>query len=208
MLPRLTADQRREQILEAGVGLFASKGFEGTTTADLARAAGVSEALIFRHFPHKESLYAAILERKIEEMDATLPLRELKAMKAPLREVLVRIARAILTRSEQDSTFLRLFLRSALDGHPMAADFDRARAAGLRTVLATHLRRHAARGHALRLEPPVAARAFLGLVAWFAISRTILHEPGSKAVPRDRLIEDLVTLFLDGVAERAGSALR
>jgi len=60
--PRLTAQARKEAIVEAVQDVFAEKGFDGTTTRDLAKAAGVSEALLYKHFPSKESLYAAMLE--------------------------------------------------------------------------------------------------------------------------------------------------
>lgn len=61
-VPRLTGEARKEAIVEAVQDVFAEKGFEGTTTRDLAKAAGVSEALLYKHFPSKESLYAAMLE--------------------------------------------------------------------------------------------------------------------------------------------------
>src|SRR3972149_4316194 len=58
---RLSSEDRREAIVEAVKGVFAEKGFDGTTTRELANAAGVSEALLYKHFPSKESLYAALL---------------------------------------------------------------------------------------------------------------------------------------------------
>ena len=61
-IPRLSAEARKEAIVEAVQDLFAEKGFEGTTTRELAKAAGVSEALLYKHFPSKESLYAAMLD--------------------------------------------------------------------------------------------------------------------------------------------------
>jgi len=60
--PRLSSKQRRQAIVEAVRGVFADKGFDGTTTRELANAAGVSEALIYKHFPSKASLYAAMLD--------------------------------------------------------------------------------------------------------------------------------------------------
>jgi AcrR family transcriptional regulator len=58
---RLSAEERKEAIVEAVRDVFAAKGFDGTTTRELAKAAGVSEALLYKHFPSKESLYAAML---------------------------------------------------------------------------------------------------------------------------------------------------
>jgi AcrR family transcriptional regulator len=60
--PRLTAEARKEAIVEAVRDIFAEKGFDGTTIKELAQAAGVSEALLYKHFPSKESLYAAMLD--------------------------------------------------------------------------------------------------------------------------------------------------
>jgi AcrR family transcriptional regulator len=61
-LPRLSSKERRQSIVEAVRGVFAANGFDGTTTRALAKAAGVSEALLYKHFPSKESLYAAMLD--------------------------------------------------------------------------------------------------------------------------------------------------
>jgi AcrR family transcriptional regulator len=60
--PRLSAEARKEAIVEAVRDVFAAKGFDGTTTRELAKAAGVSEALLYKHFPSKELLYAAMLD--------------------------------------------------------------------------------------------------------------------------------------------------
>lgn len=55
--PRLTAGERKEAILAAVAPIFARQGREGTTTKEIAKAAGVSEALLYRHFVSKEALY-------------------------------------------------------------------------------------------------------------------------------------------------------
>lgn len=57
---RLPGDERRGRILDAALRVFAERGFHGTTTRALAKEAGVSEALMFRHFPTKEDLYLAL----------------------------------------------------------------------------------------------------------------------------------------------------
>lgn len=61
-LPRLSAEARKEAIVEAVQDIFAEKGLDGTTIKELAQVAGVSEALLYKHFPSKESLYAAMLD--------------------------------------------------------------------------------------------------------------------------------------------------
>ena len=56
----MTAEDRKLAIVKAALPLFAQKGFTETTTKDLARAAGISEPLLYKHFPSKEALYLEI----------------------------------------------------------------------------------------------------------------------------------------------------
>jgi len=67
---KMTNDERRAAIIKAVRRVFARKGFHGTTTRELAEASGVSEALLFRHFPNKEALFAAMLHSCCTERDA------------------------------------------------------------------------------------------------------------------------------------------
>src|SRR3984957_1072964 len=60
---RLDNEERRRGIVEAAVPLFARKGFAGTTTKEIAEAARVSEALVFKHFPSKAALYEEIVRQ-------------------------------------------------------------------------------------------------------------------------------------------------
>jgi AcrR family transcriptional regulator len=61
-IKRMDAADRRSAIVEVATPLFARGGFAGTTTKEIAEAAGVSEALLFRHFPTKAALYEEILK--------------------------------------------------------------------------------------------------------------------------------------------------
>src|SRR5262245_47345854 len=93
--PRLPADDRRSQILDAAFELFAERGFHGTKTRELARGAAVSEALVFHHFPTKEALIGAILDRvglagRIEAMEERFGTM-------PPRDGLVGLAEEVLT---------------------------------------------------------------------------------------------------------------
>lgn len=65
-----TAEARREQLVEAAIGVFAARGIHGTPTTEIARAAGISQAYLFRLFPSKESLAVAVVERTNERIHA------------------------------------------------------------------------------------------------------------------------------------------
>lgn len=69
---RLTAAGRRASIIVAARGVFARYGLEGARTQQIARAAGVSEALLFRHFPTKTHIYRAVLRGIIAEQNSSI----------------------------------------------------------------------------------------------------------------------------------------
>lgn len=62
-MTRLPASQRREQLLDVAAELFAKHGYARATTAQLAKAAGVTEPVIYRHFDSKRDLFVALIER-------------------------------------------------------------------------------------------------------------------------------------------------
>lgn len=62
---RMTAAQRREQLIEVARGLFARQGYEGTSVEEIAAAASVSKPIVYEHFGGKEGLYAVIVDREV-----------------------------------------------------------------------------------------------------------------------------------------------
>jgi AcrR family transcriptional regulator len=66
---RISGAERRAIILAAARQVFASQGYEGAKTLDIAKAADVSEALVYRHFPSKLALYRAVLRQAFREQD-------------------------------------------------------------------------------------------------------------------------------------------
>jgi AcrR family transcriptional regulator len=115
---RLPSGERRQAIVTAVKGAFADKGFDGTTTRELARAAGVSEALLYKHFPSKESLYVAMLEACADGPMAAEFTRVLTL--PPSTSTLVVLvhfltSHFVLCEDLQKTTMHRLALRSLLE---------------------------------------------------------------------------------------------
>src|SRR5260370_12858749 len=88
---RLDGDERRKTIVTAAVPLFARRGFAGTTTKELAEAAGISEALLFRHFPSKRHLYGEILQSGCEGDPALERLAALEPSPATLPHIITSL---------------------------------------------------------------------------------------------------------------------
>jgi AcrR family transcriptional regulator len=122
---RLDGDERRKAIVRAAVPLFARKGFAGTTTRELAEAAGISEALLFRHFPSKQLLYREILRLGCEGDPALERLAVLQPSTATLVCIVRFMVRRFLLGSEAERAELDPRLR--LLAHSFLEDGDYAR---------------------------------------------------------------------------------
>lgn len=92
IVSRLPAARRREQLLDTAARLFAALGYAGATTSQIAREAGVTEPIIYRHFASKRDLFIALIERT---GDDTIRLWEHELRSAPdPAERLKRLIRA------------------------------------------------------------------------------------------------------------------
>ena len=118
---KLTGDERRAAIVVAVRRVFADKGFHGTTTRELAEAAGVSEALLFKHFPNKEALYSAMLVSCSQQQGGGA-IERLKALEPSASTLVVLVhllvSHVLAVRSlEEDDTSVqtRLMLHSMLE---------------------------------------------------------------------------------------------
>jgi TetR/AcrR family transcriptional regulator len=122
---RMSSECRRQQLIRVAVWLFSKKGFSGTTTKEIARAAGVTEAIIFRHFPTKDDLYSAILDEKANQLQFDEWLRELRehAERRDDEALFYTFFAKLVNYHRDDRDFIRLMLYSALEGHSLAQKF-------------------------------------------------------------------------------------
>ena len=63
---RLSAVERRNQLVQVGRAVFAEKGYEGTSVEEIADRAKISKPIVYEHFGGKEGLYAVIVDREME----------------------------------------------------------------------------------------------------------------------------------------------
>jgi len=200
--PRPTSEERRGQILREAARCFGTRGFRGTTTRDVANAVGITEAALYRHFPSKEAIYAAILDARMTvpmAIDGVEPLAQARDD----RQVFQTLAVAILESVESDPSFLRLLLYSALEGHEMARPFYEKRMRRVREFLTRYIAQRTRDGEFRDLEPVLAARAFVGMVADHLIARTVFGQKDPVHYDPERVAESFTSIFLDGVREPA-----
>lgn len=108
---RLTAAERREQLISVALPLFAERGLDGTSIEEISATAGVSKPVIYEHFGSKEGLYAVIVDREVRTMIEMIG-GSLAEVDHP-RVLVERAAVALLTYIEERSDGFRILVRDA-----------------------------------------------------------------------------------------------
>lgn len=175
----MTGDERREQILQTAVDLFSKKGFKGTTTKEIAAAAGVSEAMVFRHFATKDDLYAAILDAKAC-VDGThmFPWEGNELLLKAVAEkddfgVFYNIALAAMNKHHEDVPFMRLLFYSALEEHELAERFFQEFISQVYKFIGGYIAERQKDGAIRELDPRIAVRAFVGMMIHHSLNNIL-----------------------------------
>ncbi len=196
---RVPAEDRRLQIIEVARDLFASHGYEGTTTRELAEKIGINEALLFRHFPSKEDLYWAVLLHMIDTRGTKDRLRDHIRSGLTDRETFTAVAQDILNRSVQ---LTRLLFYSVLEKHELSERFFSTHVVAYHEILADYIRAGIKSGRFRDIDPLLAARAFIGMFSYhFQIQelfggKTVQHFEAPEVITR------LVDIWLEGMKPR------
>jgi AcrR family transcriptional regulator len=171
----MAGDERRLQILQVAVSLFSQRGFRGTTTKEISQAAGVSEAMVFRHFATKQELYSAILDYKACLTDALDPCLAVAdaVERRDDRAVFEQLAMNSLQRHDRDTEFHRLLLYAALEGHELAEMFWERNVRSLYEFLGAYIRDRQRDGAMIEIDPAVVVRAFVGMVIHHSLSNKL-----------------------------------
>ena len=175
---RLTADARRERILEAATLVFAEQGYERASFGAIAKLAGISRPVIYDHFASKEELHLLLLERERDRI-----LEHVKVELAGSEDPAERVARALdafFAYVETHPYAWRMLFREAA-GEPEVVEAQRRIQTEAHLAVATKLARErgsrilAGRGRELRLEMLAAVwgSATNGLARWWYERRDV-----------------------------------
>jgi TetR/AcrR family transcriptional regulator len=201
---RMSGKDRRRQIIQAAIEVFAKHGFRGTTTKQIAEAAGVSEAIIFRHFATKQDLYAAILDLKAAESGRDEWIEEAKTLAAAGddEKLLGGLIRRILESYRRDPVFHRLMTYAALEGHEFSAMLH-----GQRSHFHKCLRDYVAgrqKAGALRkLDPDLLVFALIAMPSFTGLVTGVFGVPWLE-VPVEEAARAFTQILMDGVRKPSG----
>ena len=167
---RLPASDRRRQLVETALDFFSRKGFGGTTTKEIAAAAGVTEAIIFRHFPSKQDLYNAVLDYHHETAEVAECLAEFKLfMERNDDEGLFRsIIEHIIEAYRKDLRVHRVLLFAALEGHETGLAHARALKLPVFELLCQYIARRQSEGAIRPSSPGAVIAAVAGMATHYS----------------------------------------
>ncbi len=197
---RMSAEHRRDQIIRVAAELFARQGFKGTTTREIAEKAGITDALVFRYFDTKESLYSAIITLKTGE-SANWDHQEIEGAIACKNDTRVfqAFALALLELATRDPGLMRLLLHSALEDHKLSNLFFQSQMTNLVKVLGDYIQTRIDDG-AFHLEDSMTtARGFIGMINHWLLMREIFKHEAYVKYTNEGLAKTFTDLFLNGV---------
>ncbi|MBK6316721.1 MAG: TetR/AcrR family transcriptional regulator [Blastocatellia bacterium] len=198
--PRMRADARREQLIGVAVDLFSRKGFSGTTTKEIAAAAGVTEALIFRHFPTKDALYDAILRWRVEKCGTQNWLELLQPL-ADNRDddgIIRAVTSGLLEFHRENVDFLRLMFFAVLENHELAQSFRESQIRPIYEFLTNYISLRQREGAFRSLDPGTTVRAIFGAPFYHSIVNNLFH-CNMLQVSDEVAVDTFVRLALDGL---------
>jgi TetR/AcrR family transcriptional regulator len=198
---KMTAAERRAQIINVSKQLFSQKGFNGTTTKEIAQASGISEAMIFCHFASKEDLYTAIIDQRIQEVGDALSDEALQAQDD--ERVFGDLARFILDKTSENPTMLRLLYFSALEGHQLSDIFYANHEIKKVMKLVDYIHLRISEGSFRELDPFLVARAFTGMLYTYVTAQHLFD--AGRYYPKtthDDVIQNFLSIFLNGIRKK------
>jgi AcrR family transcriptional regulator len=195
---RLSRLERHEAIVDAAFQVFSRLGYRGATTRELARAAGVTEVTLFRHFPSKEELYAAVLDKYslLPVLRAQLDQVE---KEGDTCEALRVLARRLVGTLRDRQPLIRLMLSEAVTNPDQARMLFRQGPARFLQDMGRILDRLQAGGEIRAVGPRIAARAFLSVYFTMVLMQETLLAKETEPLDLDRAADELTDILWRGL---------
>jgi AcrR family transcriptional regulator len=192
--------ETRSRILKAAERLFARQGFDGTTTRDLSREAGVAEGTLFRHFENKKAILVEVATQGWIEIltDLLTELSEMGSYKA-----IAQVMRRRMLSLHQNADIMRVCFMEA-QFHPDLRDRIQSDViAKMSDVAEAFFQTAMDQGIYRPMNPRIVAQVFLGMFTVAGFSRnTVMAEDASPQAMQE-MAEGIADIFLNGVLPRS-----
>jgi len=195
----MKSEERRAAIVRSAIHLFAEKGFRGSTTRELAAAAGVTEPVLYQHFRDKRDLYSAIIEAKAGEVSGHAAALAELAQAGDDQAFFGALGELILRRYQEDPELSRLLFFSSLERHELSDLFFERLYSGFYKLVTRYIRRRVREGAFRKVNPEVAARGLIGMISYHGLI-TLLFPKRFSLANRRRISVEMTKIFLQGIA--------
>lgn len=191
------------QILEAAVRVFEEKGFNGATTREIAREAGVAEGTIFNYFPSKKDILKQILSKVIETFVPELAIRSLEQAlieskgKDP-EEILRFVLHNRLKFVRQNITLLKIIMLEARFDPALREVYNNKIYQSVRKLLEQYIEEAIAAGFIRPLDVSVAATCFMGMFFGLLFFEPAIYAQGDADEYTNGIINKVVDIMLHG----------
>ncbi|MBD2135514.1 TetR/AcrR family transcriptional regulator [Sphaerospermopsis sp. FACHB-1094] len=188
--------QTRDRILQAAQRLFASQGFDGTTTRDLAQAAGVAEGTLFRHFANKKAILVEVATNGWVEIltDLLTELSEMGSYKAVAQVMRRRMWNMRKNVDMMRVCFMEVQFHQDLRDRIQTEVIDK-----MTDVAEAFFQTAMDKGIYRQMDAKLVAKVFLGMFAIAGFSDNTLIEPNASPQEMQQMAEGLADIFLNGV---------
>lgn len=192
--PAETETQAR--ILRAAKKLFARRGYDGTTTRDLAQEAGVAEGTIFRHFESKKAILIEVATQGWVDIltDLLTELSEMASYKA-----IAQVMRKRMLNLHQNADLLRICFMEAQFHPDLREQIQTDVIAKMTDVAEAFFETAMDQGIYRRMNPRIVAQVFLGMFTIAGFSRDTIMPGDSSPQAMLEMAEGMADIFLNGV---------
>jgi TetR/AcrR family transcriptional regulator len=203
---RLTAPDRRHQLLETALDFFSRKGFEGATTKEIAAAAGVTEAIVFRHFLSKQALYQSVLDHCHGSSKAQEFLSTVRAFMQRKDDAgfFRYIFSAILRSFREDPRMERLLLFAALEGDEQGLAHAREVSNPIYELLREYILSRQREGKLRNMTPSIILIAISGMAKQYAMLTQMFGYPAD--MPDEQVADAMTAILMAGIHTRPSRA--
>lgn len=195
-LRTVQAEERRLQILDTALTVFASKGFDGTSIKDIANAAGISQGLIYHYFKSKDDLLVLTIEHH-----SFLPyLRKILAdtRSLPIDELFKNIANGLLDMLDKKKMLVRILIRE-VEVNPRARNAWASLIRKTVSFFQTYLEARVITGELRPHNTEVAARSLFGMMFMYHFTQDVFC---SSSTTREEFVETALNNILRGIEQK------
>jgi len=198
--PKVVED-RREQIIDAALRVFAQKGYSKATNKDIAREAGITPGLIYYYFESKEALLNALIETytPLQLLHSVPPEVFNLPPEAFLRTMLSQVFKIV--ENENMVSLIRVMVPEFIHGTSITTipfkAFER-----IFSFLGGYFEAKVASGELRPLDASLTVQTIVGCMIGFVLRRQLVRDPIALAYTQEQIIDSIVNTVLSGILPR------